>query len=89
VIRSSLLLLAGTFFWSTAAGSILYVVGFFNTERFLGCVMSTFLITIFFLMLVGRRFLRRKLSEYSPWFLFMFPLPVAFVLFIVALTMLG
>lgn len=88
MIRSSLLLFIGAFFWSAVTGAMLYVIGFFNIEGIFRCIMSTLLINGFFLLLIGRRFLRRKISEYSPLFLFMFPLPVAFLLFVIALTVL-
>jgi hypothetical protein len=88
MMRSFLLLFLGAFFWSAVTGAILYVIGFFNVEGIFRCIMSTLLINGFFILLVGRRFLRRKLSEYSPLFLLMFPLPIALVLFIVALTVL-
>ncbi len=82
MIRSYLFLFAGTYLWSAASGSILYAMGAFFIEDFFRCLTSTFLTTLFFVMLVGRRFLHRRLSEYTPLFLFLFPLPVAFVLFV-------
>jgi len=87
MIRAYFFLLFGTYFWSAVSGIILYVIGFFKVEGVLKNITSTFLVTLFFVFLVGNSFLKRKLSEYSPLFLIIFPFPISLIIFLIGVSL--